>query len=76
MWVPLPLSEPYRERVVRAFAQSMRHLVDYVPAPDRGTDETAMAWTHNEIGRAVGLPALLGGIPPDELGATGYGLAA
>src|SRR5512132_808128 len=35
-----------------------------------------MAWIHDEIGRAVGLPAVLGGIPLDQIGATGFGLAA
>jgi glutamate dehydrogenase (NAD(P)+) len=40
-----------------------------------GTDESCMAWLHDEIGRAVGLPRVLGGIPLDEVGATGYGLA-
>jgi len=64
-----------RERVVRAFAQGIRHLHGYVPGPDMGTNETAMAWIHDEIGRAIGLPSLLGGIPLDEIGATGYGLA-
>jgi glutamate dehydrogenase (NAD(P)+) len=39
-----------------------------------GTDETCMAWVHDEIGRSVGLPAALGGIPLDEIGATGWGL--
>jgi glutamate dehydrogenase/leucine dehydrogenase len=34
-----------------------------------------MAWVFDEIGRAVGLPRVLGGIPLDEVGATGYGLA-
>ena len=41
-----------------------------------GTNETAMAWIHDEIGRAVGLPREIGGIPLDEIGATGYGLVA
>ena len=40
-----------------------------------GTDESCMAAVHDEIGRAVGLPSVLGGIPLDDLGATGYGLA-
>ena len=40
-----------------------------------GTDETCMAWIEDEIGRAVGLPPELGGIPLDEIGATGFGLA-
>ena len=40
-----------------------------------GTNETAMAWVKDEIGRSVGLPRELGGIPLDEIGATGFGLA-
>jgi glutamate dehydrogenase/leucine dehydrogenase len=40
-----------------------------------GTDETCMAWIEDEIGRAVGLPPELGGIPLDKIGATGFGLA-
>jgi glutamate dehydrogenase/leucine dehydrogenase len=72
---PQRFSPQDREAVVRSFAYAIRHLVDYIPGPDMGTDETAMAWIRDEIGRAVGLPALLGGIPLDEVGATGYGLA-
>jgi glutamate dehydrogenase/leucine dehydrogenase len=64
-----------REPVVRAFAQAIRTITDYVPGPDMGTDETAMAWIRDEIGRAVGLPSVLGGVPLDEVGATGYGVA-
>jgi glutamate dehydrogenase (NAD(P)+) len=40
-----------------------------------GTDEACMGHLHDEIGRAVGLPRVLGGIPLDVIGATGYGLA-
>ena len=65
-----------KEAVIRWFAQAIRDLHSYIPGPDIGTDERCMAWIHDEIGRAVGLPATLGGIPLDELGATGYGLAA
>ncbi len=65
-----------KQRLVRAFAKAIRDLLEYIPGPDMGTDETCMAWTHDEIGRAVGLPRVLGGIPLDEIGATGYGLAA
>jgi glutamate dehydrogenase (NAD(P)+) len=72
---PGELDRPARERVLRAFAHGIRNLTEYIPGPDMGTDETAMAWIHDEIGRAVGLPSLLGGIPLDEIGATGYGLA-
>jgi glutamate dehydrogenase/leucine dehydrogenase len=64
-----------KERVIRAFAQAIRGLQGYIPGPDMGTDETAMAWIKDEIGRAVGLPSVIGGIPLDEIGATGYGLA-
>ncbi len=70
-----PLPTVAKERVVRAFAHAIRHLEGYIPGPDMGTDEAAMAWIHDEIGRAVGLPSTIGGIPLDEIGATGYGLA-
>ncbi len=65
-----------KERIVRAFASAIRDLVDYIPGPDMGTDELAMAWVHDEIGRSVGLPREIGGIPLDEIGATGFGLTA
>jgi glutamate dehydrogenase/leucine dehydrogenase len=64
-----------REAVVRAFGRAIRDLKDYIVGPDMGTDETCMAWIQDEIGRSVGLPRVLGGIPLDEIGATGYGLA-
>ncbi|MEZ5850506.1 MAG: Glu/Leu/Phe/Val dehydrogenase [Hyphomicrobiaceae bacterium] len=71
-----PAMPPERkEQVIRAFARSQRDLADYIPGPDMGTDERAMAWIKDEIGRAVGLPRVVGGIPLDEIGATGYGLA-
>ena len=64
-----------KEALVREFAQSIKHLTDYIPGPDMGTDETCMAYIYDEIGRAVGLPHVLGGLPLDELGTTGYGVA-
>ncbi len=64
-----------KERLVRAFARAIADLSDYVPGPDMGTNETAMAWVRDEIGRAVGLPRVLGGVPLDAIGATGFGLA-
>lgn len=67
---------PDKEKLIREFAQSIKNLVEYAPGPDMGTDETCMAYIHDEIGRAVGLPKILGGLPLDELGMTGYGLAA
>ena len=63
-----------KEQLIRAFAHALRNERDYIFGPDMGTDETCMAWVHDEIGRAVGLPAALGGIPLDEIGATGWGL--
>jgi glutamate dehydrogenase (NAD(P)+) len=63
------------ERVMRAFARAIAQLTDYIPGPDMGTTETSMAYVQDEIGRAVGLPSVLGGIPLDELGATAFGLA-
>lgn len=64
-----------KERLVRAFARAIEQISDYVIAPDMGTDEQAIAWAHDEIGRAVGLPKEIGGIPLDEIGITGFGLA-
>jgi len=64
-----------KARVIRAFARAIRDLSEYIPGPDMGTDETCMGWVYDEIGRAVGLSRVLGGIPLDEIGATGYGLA-
>jgi len=64
-----------KERLVRAFARAIRDLAEYIPGPDMGTDERCMAWIKDEIGRAVGLPSEIGGIPLDEIGATGFGLA-
>ncbi len=65
-----------KEALVRGFARAIRCLDAYIPGPDMGTDETCMAWVRDEIGRAAGLPRVLGGIPLDEIGATGLGLAA
>jgi glutamate dehydrogenase (NAD(P)+) len=65
-----------KERLVRSFARAIASLTEYVPGPDMGTDEACMGWIHDEIGRAVGLPRVLGGIPLDQVGATGLGLAA
>ena len=69
------MPEPEKERLIRVFAKSIENLIEYIPGPDMGTDETAMGWIHDEIGRAVGLPAEIGGIPLDEIGATGFGVA-
>jgi glutamate dehydrogenase/leucine dehydrogenase len=63
-----------KEHLLRTFAKAIQTLTEYVPGPDMGTDEACMAYIYDEIGRAVGLPRELGGIPLDEIGATAYGL--
>jgi glutamate dehydrogenase (NAD(P)+) len=65
-----------KEQLVRAFARALGPIADFIVGPDMGTNETAMAWVKDEIGRCVGLPREVGGIPLDEIGATGFGLAA
>jgi glutamate dehydrogenase (NAD(P)+) len=68
----MPLAQ--KEELIRAFACALRNETDYIFGPDMGTNEQCMGWVRDEIGRAVGLPRELGGIPLDELGATGWGL--
>lgn len=66
---------PNKETLIRQFARAIKNLTGYIPGPDMGTDEVAMGWIRDEIGRSVGLSKVLGGIPLDQIGATGYGLA-
>ena len=68
----LPKAE--KQTLIRGLASSLRTVEEYIFGPDMGTDEECMAWVRDEIGRAVGLPRELGGIPLDEIGATGWGL--
>ncbi|MCX9080212.1 MAG: Glu/Leu/Phe/Val dehydrogenase [Candidatus Methanoperedens sp.] len=64
-----------KEQVIRTFARCIKNILEYIPGPDMGTDEASMAYVYDETSRAVGLPRELGGIPLDEIGATGYGVA-
>jgi len=64
------------ETLFRTFARMIKGIDEYIPGPDMGCDEQAMVWLQEEIGRSVGLPAELGGLPLDELGATGFGVVA
>ncbi len=64
-----------KERLIRAFAYALRNEEDYIFGPDMGTNEECMAWVKDEIGRSVGLPCEIGGIPLDRIGATGWGLS-
>jgi glutamate dehydrogenase (NAD(P)+) len=72
----LPTRE--KEALVRAFACALRGERDYIFGPDMGTNEMVMGWIKDElrdsVRRAVGLPRELGGIPLDEIGATGWGV--
>lgn len=63
-----------KEIVIRALANSLRDIKEYILAPDMGTNEECMAWIKDEEDRVVGVPTELGGIPLDEIGATGWGL--
>jgi len=64
-----------KERLIRNMAYAIKDVTDYIPGPDMGTNEVAMAWMNDAIGRAVGLPREIGGIPLDEIGITGFGLS-
>jgi len=63
-----------KEILIRGLACALKEVEQYIFAPDMGTDEECMTWVKDEIGRVVGLPREVGGIPLDEIGATGWGL--
>ncbi|WP_258016119.1 Glu/Leu/Phe/Val dehydrogenase [Streptomyces sp. AJS327] len=71
---------PDKEAVLRAFARALSNEVprEYVLGLDMGLTERDAAILRDELGdrgAAVGLPSALGGVPYDELGVTGFGLA-
>jgi glutamate dehydrogenase (NAD(P)+) len=71
---------PDKEWILRAFARALRNEVpaEYVFGLDMGLTEADAAIFADELadrGAAVGLPRALGGLPYDELGVTGYGVA-
>ena len=69
----MPIAQ--KELLIRGMACALQEVEQYIFAPDMGTDEECMAWVKDEIGRVVGLPREIGGIPLDEIGATGWGLS-
>ena len=73
-------SSPNKEAILRAFARALANEVpaEYVFGLDVGLSERDSAIFVDELrdrGAAVGLPRQLGGLPYDELGVTGYGVA-
>ncbi|HEX2074041.1 MAG TPA: Glu/Leu/Phe/Val dehydrogenase dimerization domain-containing protein [Geodermatophilus sp.] len=71
---------PNKEGVLRAFARALSNEVpaEYVFGLDMGLTERDAAVLLDELGdrgAAVGLPRALGGLPYDELGVTGFGVA-
>lgn len=64
-----------KEQLIRAMACALREVEQYIFGPDMGTNELCMAWVRDEIGRSVGLPREIGGIPLDVIGATGWGVS-
>lgn len=64
-----------KEVLIRGLACALKEVEQYILAPDMGTDEECMAWIKDEVDRVVGLPREVGGIPLDEIGATGWGLS-
>lgn len=69
-----------KESVLRAFARALANEVpaEYVFGLDMGLNENDAAILVDELrdrGAAVGLPRTLGGLPYDQLGVTGFGVA-
>jgi glutamate dehydrogenase (NAD(P)+) len=64
-----------KQVLLRTMASALRNEETYIFAPDMGTDEECMAWIRDEVERVVALPREIGGIPLDEIGATGWGLS-
>ena len=69
-----------KERILRAFARALADEVpqEYVFGLDMGLAEEDAAIFVDELndrGVSTGLPRVLGGLPYDQLGVTGYGVA-
>lgn len=73
-------SSPRKEEALRAWARALeKHIPDeYVAGLDMGLSERDAAIVQDELGdrgASVGSPGALGGLPYDELGFTGFGVA-
>ncbi|APX01387.1 Glu/Leu/Phe/Val family dehydrogenase [Arthrobacter sp. QXT-31] len=72
--------DPNKEAILRAFARALSNEVpaEYVFGLDMGLAEEDAAVFLDELGdrgASTGLPRALGGLPYDQLGVTGYGVA-
>lgn len=73
-------NSPDKEAALRAFARRLHNEVpsEYVFGLDVGLTENDAAIIQDELGDrggAVGVPSALGGVPYDQLGITGHGVA-
>ena len=68
------MAKPDKKCLIRALACSLRTVQEYIMGPDMGTDEECMAWIKDENAQVAGIPAELGGIPLDKIGATAWGV--
>jgi glutamate dehydrogenase (NAD(P)+) len=73
-------ADPRKETILRAWARALRRHIpsEYVLGLDMGLSERDAAVVQDELGdrgAAVGSPYELGGVPYDELGLTGFGVA-
>jgi glutamate dehydrogenase (NAD(P)+) len=73
-------ASPDKEKALRAFARALSNEVpgEYVLGLDVGLTERDAAIVQDELGdrgAMMGSPAALGGLPYDELGVTGFGVA-
>jgi glutamate dehydrogenase (NAD(P)+) len=73
-------NDPNKEAILRAFARTLSNEVpsEYVFGLDMGLSEEDAAIFVDELGdrgASTGLPRALGGLPYDQLGVTGYGVA-
>ncbi|WP_207935899.1 Glu/Leu/Phe/Val dehydrogenase [Actinomadura sp. KC216] len=71
---------PDREAILRSFVRALSQEIprQYVAGLDMGLTERDAAIVQDELadrGAAVGTPHVLGGLPYDELGVTGFGVA-
>ncbi|WP_237563557.1 Glu/Leu/Phe/Val family dehydrogenase [Arthrobacter sp. H-02-3] len=73
-------NSPHKEAILRSFVRALSNEVpsEYVFGLDMGLTENDAAIIIDELGdrgAAVGTPYDLGGVPYDQLGITGYGVA-